>query len=141
MKCETQEEIGTKASHTPVWWVMTIQSSKRSNHWDGHATQRKFPVYRHCHLYRCVLSLVDPYCWMSLHKSGPGRVAAIMSYAFTLSSIISEYEVLGTLEHVALKSNNNSKSLSNLSKTTFLDNACCISPNLLWPNRQCTRHS
>ena len=64
-----------------------------------------------------------------------------MSYACALSSIVSGYEVLGTLVHVALKSNKNSKSLVNLSKMTFPDNDCCISLNLLLSNQQCTKHS
>ena len=136
-----REEKGIRASHTSIWRVMTIQIYESSDCWDGHATSRKFPTYHHHHFYGCVLSLVDPYCWMTLHKSGPGKVATTMSYACALGSIVSGYEVLGTLGHVALKSNNNSKSLANLSKMTFPDNACFISPNLLRSNWQCTRHS
>ena len=76
---------------------------------------------------------------MTFHKSGPGRGPTAMSYACALSSIVFGYEVLVTLAHVALKSNNNSKSMFNLSKMTFPDNDCCISLNLL-EYRECLVH-
>ena len=127
--------------HASIWRVMIVQSFERSNHWDGRATQRKLLTYYHCHSYRCILNLVDPYYSMTFHKSGPGKGTMPMSYACALSSIVSGYEVSRTSARAALKSNNNSKSLVNLSKMIFRDNYCCIYPNLLLSNRQCTKHS
>ena len=103
--------------------------------------RRKIPAYCHCHFYGCVLNLLDPYYWIDLHRSGLGKVATAMSNACTLSSIVSGYEVLGTLAQVALKSNNNSNSLASLSKMIFPDNYCCMSPNFLLSNRHWTRRS
>ena len=50
-----------------------------------------------------------------------------MSCAKTLSSMLSIYEKLGSLENEALKSNNNSNSLANLSNISLPDIAYSIS--------------
>ena len=108
---------------------------------EGCVHGENFLHHRQCHLYGCVLNLFDPYYWIDLHLSGPGKVATTMSSACTLSSIVFVYEASRALEQVDLKSNNSLNWLANLLKMVFPDKDCCISSNLMLSDRQLTNRS